>query len=233
MKVFNSELSFIDHIHSPWTLISALGIVIIASARLAYALIAALAILWVYIIAVLVTSSVRKYFPKIFNKLLDAVLFAVLGCVFYLLVDIFNPFLAAEMILLLTLPPILCYGSDICERTECEALDEALYKAIYEALLVGVFTIALSLLREPLGYGALSVPGSDYAVYELFNLDSVYPLPVQIISSSAGALLLLGYIFVILRMIGARPGKTGGTEMINVETLISEKKEKKEKGEGK
>jgi hypothetical protein len=228
MKVSVREINFIDHIRSPWTLISALCIIIIASARLAYALIAALSILWVYIIAVLITNSARKFFPKIFNKLLHAALYAVLGCIFYLLVDIFNPFLASEMVLLLMLPPILCYRSDICGRTGYDTLDEALYKAIYEALLIGVFTIALSLLREPLGYGSLSVPGSDYAVYELFSPDSVYPLPVQIISSSAGALFILGYIFIVLRMIAVHPEKSRGREMINVEELIAENKEKKE-----
>jgi hypothetical protein len=231
MKSFVREISFIDHISSPWTLTSALGIIIIASARLAYALIAALAILWVYITAILVTNSARKFFPKIFNKLLYAALFAVLGLLFYLLVDIFNPFLAAELLLLLMLPPILVFSSDICARTEYDTLDEALYKAIYEALLIGVFIVALSLVREPLGYGSLSVPGSDYAVYELFNLDSIYPLPVQIISSSAGALLILGYIFIVFRMIAAHPEKAGAQKTIKVEELVSEDKKEKDKAE--
>jgi hypothetical protein len=155
----------------------------------------------------------------------------VLGCIFYLLVDIFNPFLASETLLLLTLPPILCYSSNICGRTASDTLDEALYKAIYEALLIGIFTIVLSFLREPLGYGALSVPGSDYAVYELFNLDSIYPLPIQIISSSAGALLILGYIFIVFRMITRRPEKNQEQDKANDKKLILKNKKVKNKAE--
>jgi hypothetical protein len=135
--------------------------------------------------------------------MLSVFLFAFLGSVFYLFLFLINPFLAEELSLLIALVPVLCYSSGICRRCEADALDDALYTAIYETLILGVFIIAFSLVREPLGYGSLSVPGTDYAIYELFNIDTIYPLPIQVVSSAAGALLLLGYAFIVFRMAGA------------------------------
>jgi hypothetical protein len=188
--------------NSPLHFLNAIGIAVIASSRLAYALVAALAIIWVYCLAVLIANSTKNFFPKILNNLLSVFLFALLGSIFYLFLFLINPFLAEELMLLIALVPVLCYSSGICRRCEENTLDDALYKAIYETLLLGVFIIAFSLIREPLGYGSLSVPGTDYAIYELFSLDTIYPLPIQMISSAAGALLLLGYIFIVFRMMG-------------------------------
>jgi Na+-transporting NADH:ubiquinone oxidoreductase subunit NqrD len=195
-----------NYFNSPLNFINAIAIALIASSRLAYALIAAMAIIWIYGLSVLITNSAKRFFPKIFNNILSVFLFALLGSIFYLLVFLFNPFLAEELVLLILLVPILCFSSGICLRCEDDPLDEALYKAIYETLILGVFIIMLSLIREPLGYASLSVPGSDYAVYELFSFDPIFPIPIHIISSAAGALLLLGYIFVVIRMMGTPRG---------------------------
>ncbi|MDR2865329.1 MAG: hypothetical protein LBV68_06965 [Spirochaetaceae bacterium] len=193
--------SFISYLRSPFTLLNAAGIIIIASSRLAYALISVLAIIWVYSLSVLITNAAKNWFPKILNNLLSVFLFSLLAGIFYLFVYILNPFLAREVSLLIALVPTLCFASGICLRAENHAAHEALYLAFYESLGIGVFIIALSLIREPLGYGSLSVPGSLYAVYELFHLDMIFPIPLEIMAGSTGALLLLGYIFIILRMV--------------------------------
>jgi Na+-transporting NADH:ubiquinone oxidoreductase subunit NqrD len=203
--MIKNSMGLKNYFNSPLIFLNAIAIIVIASSRLSYALIAAMAIIWVYGLSVLITNLTKTFFPKIVNNILSAFLSAVLGSVFYFFVFIFNPFLAEELFLVILLVPILCFSSEICLRCEKDPLDEALYKAIYETLILSIFIIILSLIREPLGYASLSLPGGDYAVYEFFSLDTIFPLPVQIISSPAGALLLLGYIFIILRM--NRPSK--------------------------
>jgi hypothetical protein len=197
------DKNIIGFLRSPIALLSAVSLIIISSSRLSYAIISSLSVIWMYCISVIVINCSRKIFPLIYNNLLSVCLFSVLGSVYYLVLYLLNPFLALETELLITLTSILCFSSGINERVSGMSLKNSIYRAIYESVVIGIFLLALSLVRETLGFGALSIPGGDYAIYELFNFDMYYPLPVRIIASSAGALLFLGYIFIVFKFIDA------------------------------
>jgi hypothetical protein len=87
----------------------------------------------------------------------------------------------------------LCTGSGLFERINSLEIDRAVSRAVGEAAVLGLLIIAFSLIREPLGYFSLSLPGGVQGIVKIFSLDGETLLPVRIIAGSAGALLLLGY----------------------------------------
>jgi hypothetical protein len=94
-----------------------------------------------------------------------------------------------------------------------ESLDpfEAVSRAVLEAAVFSGVIIALSLVREPLGMGTLSVPGSVYGIMEIYKGQNEQTfLPGRILSISAGGLLLLGYVMALYRYYKNRSGNVSG-----------------------
>jgi hypothetical protein len=77
--------------------------------------------------------------------------------------------------------------------------EDALTRALLEAVVLGGLLVALALIREPLGLGSLSIPGGIFGIIELFNYNTGGIVPLRIISSSTGAFLLLGYGVALFR----------------------------------
>jgi hypothetical protein len=81
------------------------------------------------------------------------------------------------------------------------------YKEVFEAVSLGVLLLAFALIREPLGFLSLSLPGGAQGSVMLFSFKAESLLPVQLMSSSGGALLLLGYFWGVYKyMDKARAG---------------------------
>ena len=191
----------IEFYSSPILLVTAAPAVVIGTSRLAYSIISAASLLWVYALSVFIVHISKKTFPKgFFFNFISLFLFSFVASLFFLLLEICNPLLAMEVFLLVFISPVICFASDIESRTESLTLAEALIGAVSEALLIGIFLIALSIVREPLGFGSLSIPGGAKGIIEFFNIEED-AFPIQIISSSGGALFLLGYILFIVRLI--------------------------------
>ncbi|GHV95705.1 hypothetical protein AGMMS50293_20250 [Spirochaetia bacterium] len=174
------------------------GLLIMASARLAWALSVSGALLWVYFFSVLLSfpGSVgrgRKIYPRQGKSLVLIFLASFIGSIYLLLLWFLCPLAALEVFFPLCLTPLFCTGSGLFKRIEPLDLGEALFRAVSEALVVGGLLIVLALIREPLGFSSLSLPGSAQGIVLLFSFKAESFLPVRIIASSAGALLLLGY----------------------------------------
>jgi Na+-transporting NADH:ubiquinone oxidoreductase subunit NqrD len=192
---------FFEFYRSPSFLIAASPLVIAGTSRLAFALISALALLWVYGVSAAAVRLIRRFSPKkIYYTVLSLLLFSMIGSFFLLIVELVNPVLAKETALLVFFAPVICFACGIGTRSEDAPLKTAFAGACVEALRIGLFLVFFALVREPLGYGSLSLPGGARGVYELFRINAA-GFPVQIIASSAGALLLLGYIFLVFRMV--------------------------------
>jgi hypothetical protein len=90
-----------------------------------------------------------------------------------------------------------------------ESLDpfEAISRALLEAAVFSGVIIALSLVREPLGMGTISIPGSVQGIIEFYvEQNEETFLPGRILSISAGGLLLLGYVIALYRFFKDRSG---------------------------
>ena len=198
---------FFEFYRSPAFLIAASPLVVTGTSRLAFALISALSLLWVYGLSVAAVRVIRRFFPKkIFYNILSLLLFSIIGSLFLLIVEFINPVLGRETALLVFFAPVICFACGIGTRTEEAPLKTAFVNTCVEALSIGLFLVFFALVREPLGYGALSLPGGARGVYELFRIRAA-GFPVHIIAGSAGALLLLGYIFLVFRMVRPQKGR--------------------------
>jgi hypothetical protein len=169
------------------------GLLVMGSVRLAYALIAAGALFWVYGFSVLVVSSAKRILPDRGRTALLTTLSAFLGGVYLLLWWFICPVAAMEVFFLVSLVPLICAGSGIFSRVESLDIPDALARALSEAAVLGGLLTLLSLIREPLGFGSLSLPGGAQGMVPLFALKGESVTTVRVVAGSAGALLLLGY----------------------------------------
>jgi Na+-translocating ferredoxin:NAD+ oxidoreductase RnfE subunit len=180
---------------------------IIATSRLAFALGAAGALIWVYTLTALILSSAKPILPKKGLPVLQLFLVSFLGSIYILIFHCINPYLGMETTFLFLLCPLSCAGSGICRRIEGLPLRKSILKAFLEALVLGGLLVALALIREPLGFGSLTLPGGPQGLIALFAFGSpagALYFPVRIIAGASGGFLLLGYALILFRRLKSR-----------------------------
>jgi Na+-transporting NADH:ubiquinone oxidoreductase subunit NqrD len=180
---------------------------IIATSRLAFAVGAAGALIWVYTLTALILSFAKPILPKRGLLILQLFLISFLGSLYMLIFHGINPYLGMETTFLFLLCPLSCAGSGICRRIEGLSRQKSILKAFLEALALGGLLIALALIREPLGFGALTLPGGPQGLAVLFIFGSpagVLYFPVRIVAGASGGLLLLGYALILFRRFKGR-----------------------------
>jgi hypothetical protein len=187
--------------YSPLSSMGGMALFLIASSRFSYAITAAGALLWVFVLSAFINMARHGIVSKVRNKMLNVMLSSFAGSLYFFLLYMLNPLLAMETGLICTLAPVFFIGSQFCAALENSPADDIFLESGYEPLSLGCLTIAFSLVREPLGFATLSIPGGKHGVIELFSTQGGHSYPMQLISSSTGALLLLAYIIVILRRI--------------------------------
>ncbi|MDR2068655.1 MAG: hypothetical protein LBP71_02170 [Spirochaetaceae bacterium] len=199
-------------IHGPLSSLTNIFFLVIASGRTAFALTALGALLWVYGMTIVGICLGRPVLPRKGKKILYVFLSALFSSFYLMILNFLNPLLALECTLFVILAPVSLIGSGIIERVESMEPEDALARALLEALVLGILIIALALIREPLGFGSLSVPGGTFGIIELFNHDTEGIIPLWIISSSTGAFLLLGYGMALFRFYRKRAGEAEDSE---------------------
>jgi hypothetical protein len=178
--------------HAPLSSLTGGALLIIGSVRTAYAIISLCSLVWVYGLTIFIASAAKPILPRGGKSLLFVFLSSLLGGLFLLVMFFLNPILAGETAILVLLTQITCIGSGLCQRLDFLDPAEALGRAFLEALILGLLIIAFALIREPAGFGSLSIPGGIRGFITLFNGEGRF-FPLQVISSSSGALILLGY----------------------------------------
>jgi hypothetical protein len=94
--------------------------------------------------------------------------------------------------------------SGILDRTLGLEPTDILTKAYSEAAALSVLIIVFSLIREPLGFCTLSLPGGSEGIFFLFIAEEEAFFPVRVIAATPGALFLLGYGVVLFRRLEIR-----------------------------
>ena len=179
---------------SPMTCLCGAGLLIIASDRLAHAVTVAGALVWVYSLSVLAVHAGSRIFPRQGKKTLLVILASFVASFYMLLLWIMSPLCALSTFFALAFVPVICMASGIFERVESKSLTEKVLTSLSEALMLGLLIIIFALIREPIGHLSLSLPGGTQGIILLFSFNGESLLPIRSISSSSGALLLLGYI---------------------------------------
>ena len=180
-------------------LFSGSSLLIMASDRLAHAIITAGALIWTHCLGFLAIHYGARIFPAQGRVVLFTFLYAFIASVYLFLLWIASPILAFKMFFIICLVPVFSLNSKLFEKFEAMSLHSKLFASFSEAALLGALIIIFSLIREPFGYLSLSLPGGALGLIPLFSSDSESFFNVQLIASSSGALLLTGYFLGLYR----------------------------------
>jgi Na+-transporting NADH:ubiquinone oxidoreductase subunit NqrD len=201
--------------HRPLTVLSATALLVVASSRLAFAIIAALDLVAVYSLTLLIAESLKRLrffshsrqeirlFPQTNRNIIFIFLSNLVGCLFFFVYYCVMPLLALETIFITLFVPVFAYSENIGEKYGGLPPALALKSCFFESLCLGALTIVIALIREPLGYATLSLPGGSGGIIELFNKGK-FPFAVEIVSLSSGGFLLIGFIMVVFRILERR-----------------------------
>ena len=181
------------------TYISGAALLIMASGRLAHAIVTAGALLWVYSLTSLISHAGAKAFPWRLRSILIAFIASFNAGLYLLLLWFISPLCAMETFFIIALIPVICMVSGIFKRLETLSLNDAVSESCFEALSLGILLVIFALIREPFGFLSLSLPGGSQGMVFMFSFDTESFLPIRVIASSSGAFLLLGYGLGIYR----------------------------------
>jgi hypothetical protein len=179
-----------------------------ASSRLAFAIICAGALLWVYGFTSLVYFSSRKILPRRGTSVVLLFLSSLMCSLYVLCLSLMNPLSIMGTSFFLFLIPPCCIGSGIFKRLDTLETAGACSRALLESAALGGLLIAVSLLREPLGMGSVSFPGGVEGMVEISGGGHEGFFPIRIFAVSAGGLLILGYAVALFRYFRAFHGGT-------------------------
>jgi hypothetical protein len=202
--------------HRPLTVLSVIALLVVSSSRFAFALIAAINLAVVFVLTVLIAESLKRLtfprqsggtialFPQENRNIIYVFLATFAGCVFFFVYYCLAPLLALETLFIVLFVPIFACSENIPEKYAALPLPLAIKQCFFESLSFGALTMIVALIREPLGYATLSLPGGRGGIIELFGKEDRFPFAVEIAALSSGAFLLVGFIMVLFRVLERR-----------------------------
>ena len=200
----NNQYSFFGS-QSPLGGLTGIGILLMGSARLSWAIAIAGSLIWVYgltsiTFTLLLSVFGKKIMPVKGRNALYVCLASFWGCLYLFVFWLLCPLAAIETLFVLLLVPLYYAVSGIVDQIP-SFLDnvnidkfDSVSEAVSQAGVLSGIMIAFSILREPLSYCCLTVPGSYQGMITIMYFSSNSFFPIGIFAASSGALLLLGYI---------------------------------------
>jgi hypothetical protein len=178
--------------NSPLTSLTGAALLVIATGRIAFALIALVNLLFVYVFTLVTVKLGAAVFPDRGQNTVLLFLASLFSSLFFILLWIVDPVLSMECSFIVILAPAVFVSSRLCARVVEYDMLEIISQTIAESFIMGMLILAVALIREPLGFGSLSVPGFDIVRF-------VTEAPLRFFQSSAGALVILGYALAVYR----------------------------------
>jgi Na+-transporting NADH:ubiquinone oxidoreductase subunit NqrD len=193
---------------SPLAAFSGGSLLVLASTRFSHALIGGLALLWIYVLTGLALRI--PVLPRRGKEGVRIFLSSFITGLFVLILSLLCPILALDSLFFLIFCPLCCVSSGILDRIEKLSIGEAAFQSYTEGVILAALILILALIREPLGYGTLSLPGGRQGILCLINFSGESYLPARILSLSGGAFFLLGYGAALFRRFGGNPPSPPG-----------------------
>jgi len=184
---------------SPVGVLPGCGLMIIASGRLSHAVTAVGALAWVYGLTTLVIYAAAKFFPRHGGTTLISFLASFMAGCYLFALWILSPLCALESFFTVSLVPVFYIASGASKRFNALSAEDSFFSSFFEALSLGVFLLAFALIREPISFMSLSLPGGVQGSVMLFSFRAESFLPIRLLASSSGALLLLGYFWALYK----------------------------------
>jgi hypothetical protein len=210
--------AFFVYIYNPLVPFFALPLILTASVRLSFAIIASLNLFFVYFLTFATFTGIEKLM-KVLNQdrttplsilpnknvvFITMLLSTFFSAIFYFLLSLFNPLLAIETQFFIIAVPMVASMQKSINKKENMPFYGQLSKCLSGCLYFIIVLMLLSLIREPLGFATLSVPGGEKGIVELFNNESTSPYAVQIVPLASGVLFILGLALAAFRIIDRR-----------------------------
>jgi hypothetical protein len=189
--------------------LSCASLLLIASGRLAFAIVAVVGLVWVYVLTALIISTAKPLLPKTGRNIVAVFLTGFIAGVYLFLLWFVSPFLTMGSLYIALFIPCCFIKSNTFKNIESAPVVNIISYATRDALMIGIPIIGISLIREPLGFKSLSFPGGEQGIVELFGDSNENDfLPIRLLAGSSGAFLLLGYITALFTSMKRR--YTGG-----------------------
>jgi len=193
---------------SPAAVIPGGCLLVIASGKLAHAVAVLGALAWVYGLTSLVIYAAARILPRQGRTWLFSFLASFMAGVYLFALWLFSPLCALEVFFAVSLVPVFYIGvSGRFDAPGALSAADSFFSSFFESVSLGVLILAVALIREPLGFVSLSLPGGAQGSVMLFSFRIESFLPVRLIASSGGALLLLGYFWCLYRFMNKGDNK--------------------------
>jgi len=184
---------------SPVAALPGCGLLVIASERLSHAVTVVGALVWVYGLTSSVIYAAAKVFPRHGRTVLISFLASFMAAFYLFILWLLSPLCALESFFAVSLVPVFYMASGISGRFDALSAEDSFFSSFFEAFSLGVLLMAFALIREPLGFVSLSLPGGAQGSVMLFSFRSESFFPIRLIASSGGALLILGYFWSLYK----------------------------------
>ncbi len=187
-------------LNSPLMSLTGLALIVSASSRLSFSITVSLLLVGIYAVTLLVIQVCKSIIPEKFKTVIVIMAVTFISSLLYLLITLISPVSALELYFMVFLIPVTFLSSNIVKRVERLSQAEGILQGIKEALTLGLIIIAVSLIREPLGYGTLSIPIMDRTV----NLlpDAIRDrVAFQVFAASPGVFIIVAYLIGLMRLI--------------------------------
>lgn len=197
------ELSSFWAPRGPLQSLSCAVLFIAASDRLSHALIVSLAVLFVYSTAPLLSCLAARCVPARSRRFLDVVSASAVSALAIQALTFLWPVPTTAVTFYLGAVPICLLASGLLESAPAAGPLRSVTEAALEGLVVSALTVAFALVREPLGYAALTLP-AEGGYLPIFQSDGLQGLAPRVFSATAGSLVLLAYTLALFRVIRFR-----------------------------
>jgi hypothetical protein len=205
-KSLNRQHSFWGSL-SPLGGLKGIGLLIMGSGRLSWAITISVCLFWVYGFTTLTyvflySSIVKKIMPKKGKNILFICLAYLWSSIYMFIFWLISPFVVMEVLVLQLLVPLFFIDSGIVEQISFSQKNnydvfEHVSETFSQAGVLAILLIAASILREPFAYCSLSFPGSYQGMITIMYFKESSFFPIKIFSSSSGALILFGFFICL------------------------------------
>jgi hypothetical protein len=189
--------------NGPLPSLSAAVLLIGATSRLSHALLICASVLVVYVMVPVALRVSVSFIPRGYKSWIRIVFASAFAAVFARVAGLAWPLLVHELSLYIGMVPLCLISSGLLDRTEHAKRLTTLRIASQEAAVLCGLALAFALIREPFGFGSLSVPSTD-GIILLFSEDRAALLSLRSVAATAGGFILLGYLLAVYRKISFR-----------------------------
>lgn len=174
-----------------------------ATDRLAHAVIVGASVFVVYATVPVVLRLAEPVVPASHKTWIRVLFAAAVAAVFSRVAGMVWPLLVRELALYLGMVPLCLISSGLIDRTESGRRLKTLKRSVFEASVLCGLALAFALIREPFGFGVLSMPSGD-GISLLFSRERAAAVSLRSASATSGGFLLLGYLIAVYRKIRFR-----------------------------